>query len=742
VGAYGEDSGSSPNAGRAYIISGADGSTLVQLSSPNEEEYVFFGWSVSGVGDVNGDTIPDVIVGAPHEGIGGHAYIFSGADGSTLVQLSSPNEKQFGTFGWSVSSAGDVNGDTIPDVIVGAYGEDSGSSPNEAGRAYIISGANGTTLVQLLSPNEEEFGRFGWSVSSAGDVNGDTIPDVIVGAPYEGIGGHAYIFSGANGSLLFELKSPNEEQYGSFGTSVSKAGDINGDGKADVIVGAPYENPGTSTVSDGRAYVFSGKDGSVLFELKSPNVEPLPGEAYGDFGVSVSDAGDVNMDGVPDMIVGAFDENDGHAYIVSGADGKVLTKLTSPHPEKYGGFGFSVSSAGDVNNDGRTDVIVGAPYENPGSSPYDAGRAYIFVSPEILPPDIIQIISNTTWKSYDRLQSGWEEVNFNDSHWRNAHAPYPHVLNNPPTYWIPDTKALYMWDWPNGSAPTGKNGPVDAWFRKTFTTSLDPSEIVDATAVIAVDDDFDFYVNGALVHSDWDGTVNTAPFTIDIKPYLNQGKNVLALYAKDAGSWEWALVDVKIDISVVEPIITVIFPNGGETWNPMTKNTIEWTSGGITGLVKIELSRNGGNTWTPIVKKTKNDGEYIWLVTKPTTDKALIRISNIDDPSVTDTSNSFFKIGSEGEIILEKPNGGEIWNVGTKNTIEWASSGIPGLVKIELSRDSDKTWKPIVKKTKNDGEYIWLVTKPTTDKALIRISSIDDPSVTDTSNNVFKIVPK
>lgn len=385
VGARYEDPGNSPeNAGRAYVISGATRDTLFSLKSPFEEANSFFANSVSGVGDVNMDGIPDVIVSAALENPGnspenaGRAYIFSGATGDTLFSLKSPHEEANGHFGNSVSGAGDVNMDGRADIIVGAQGESPGASPEGAGRAYLFSGATGDTLFSLKSPNEEMNGGFG-SVSGAGDVNMDGIPDLIVGAAYEGPGaspdgaGRAYLFSGADGSLLFELMSPNEETFGFFGGSVSGAGDVNLDGRADVIVGAHAENPGNSLLDAGRAYVFSGADGSLLFELAS-----LYEGFQGQFGSSVSSAGDVNWDGVPDVVVGAVNEGPGRVYVFCGASGAILLFLRSPFEQEAGGFGCSVSSAGDMNMDGKADVIIGAFNESPGNSPEGAGRVYVY----------------------------------------------------------------------------------------------------------------------------------------------------------------------------------------------------------------------------------------------------------------------------------------------------------------------------------------------------------------------------
>jgi hypothetical protein len=392
VGAHQEDPGSSPaDAGRAYVFSGLDGSLLFQLSSPNEEASGFFGFSVSGAGDVDQDGFADLIVGASQEDPGaspaeaGRAYVFSGQDGSLLYQLASPNEEVGGRFGYSTRGAGDVDQDGFADVIVGAAIEDPGTSPSGAGRAYVFSGQDGSLLHQLASPHDEASGRFGTSVAGAGDVDQDGSADVIVGAIGElQAAGRAYVFDGQDGSLLFELVSPNQALSGSgpnLGYSVAAAGDVNQDGFADVIVGSQHEFAGPSPANAGRAFVFSGQDGSVLHELISPN-EVLGGH----FGASVDGAGDVDGDGVPDVIVGAYVEDPGgsvdagSAYVFSGQDGSLLLQLASPTQEVGGRFGSSVAGLGDVNGDGLADVIVGAPNEDPGSAPADAGRSHLFVS--------------------------------------------------------------------------------------------------------------------------------------------------------------------------------------------------------------------------------------------------------------------------------------------------------------------------------------------------------------------------
>jgi hypothetical protein len=379
VGAPYEDGGAD-RAGRAYVFSGAGGDLLYTLESGCPDPFGHFGGSVSSAGDVNNDGCSDVVVGAAGEKMlapnAGRAYVFSGADGTLLYALESPNPQFEGFFGGSVSCAGDVDRDGLDDVIVGAEQEDGPAA--RAGRAYVFGGDGGHLLYTLDSPNPEYLGYFGRSVSWAGDVNNDTYPDFIVGADWEdgvaGNDGKAYVFSGSDGSLLHAFASPNSGSGGQFGCSVSCAGWANGDEYADVIVGAYKEY--ASAQWAGRAYVFDGNSGDLLYALESPNTQ-----YWGYFGRSVSGAGDVDSDGFDDVVVGAGAEDgdvagSGFAYLFSGNEGVLLHTLESPWPETHGAFGHSVSSAGDVNNDAYADVVIGACCEDGGG--LDAGRAYVF----------------------------------------------------------------------------------------------------------------------------------------------------------------------------------------------------------------------------------------------------------------------------------------------------------------------------------------------------------------------------
>ena len=271
-------------------------------------------------------------------------------------------------FGASVSDAGDVNGDGFDDLIVGAFG--NANNGPDSGNARVFSGVDGSVLYNFYG--DSILDRLGESVSGAGDVNGDGFDDLIVGVPFDdpngGNSGSARVFSGADGSILYSFDGDSAGKF--FGVSVSGAGDVNGDGFADLIVGAATDFDNGS--DSGSARVFSGVNGAVLYNFD--------GDSAGDrFGTSVSGAGDVNDDGFDDLIVGApNDDNNGSrsgsARVFSGVDGSVLYTFDGDSGDHN--FGISVSGAGDVNGDGVADFIVGA---NSGGA-NNGGYARLFVS--------------------------------------------------------------------------------------------------------------------------------------------------------------------------------------------------------------------------------------------------------------------------------------------------------------------------------------------------------------------------
>ncbi|MBW1816935.1 MAG: FG-GAP repeat protein, partial [Deltaproteobacteria bacterium] len=361
-----------------------------------EVEESHYGLSVASAGDVNGDGYGDVIVGVP-------GFFDYGEDeivGAGLLYLGSPSglSASFDRYfsgnasndwqGWSVAGAGDINGDGYDDIIIGTPFD---SSPALAfhGRAGVYYGAADTSEMSGVVPDWTfegtlSLGMMGYSVAGAGDVNGDGYDDVIVGEPGNDSGGtdagRAYIFYGSASGLGDTpdwIKEPS--QAGAWwGVSVAGAGDVNGDAYDDVIIGAFYFDNGET--NEGNAFVYHG---SVSGPSAGFDWRGQADQAYAYYGGSVAGAGDVNGDGYDDVIVGAawFDtgeSEEGRAFIYHGS-ATGLGAVPAGWAEgnlAAARFGSSVGGAGDFNGDGYADVVVGAPGYNDGRD--NGGKAFMY----------------------------------------------------------------------------------------------------------------------------------------------------------------------------------------------------------------------------------------------------------------------------------------------------------------------------------------------------------------------------
>jgi hypothetical protein len=388
-----------------------------------------FGGACTGIGDVDGDGVPDLLVGAMYadtsNGKSGQAFVFSGATLGLLYTLDGGDAG--GVFGYCVSGLPDIDGDGVGDVMVGM--------PMHTGAAGVITGGvsvySGKT-GQLIRSHDGEFmgNRFGSCIAAIGDVDADGVADYLVGDPdftssTNVITGRVYAYSGNSGALLFDLTGWNDNQ--SFGNMLTRTGDLDADGVDDIAVASEDSARGGGS-GRGRIDVYSGSTQQVITSLIGAppddagigkaltggsdfDGDGVPDLVVGDpdhlvngvavgsvvvyssatwtpiftwygrnssdrFGVSVSCVGDASADGVPDLLIGSGIgyKRHGNAYLYSGRSGHRLSRFVADTPAT--GYGYSVGAAGDITGDGRADLLVGAVLDS--KLGFEVGRVFVY----------------------------------------------------------------------------------------------------------------------------------------------------------------------------------------------------------------------------------------------------------------------------------------------------------------------------------------------------------------------------
>jgi len=419
-------------AGQVYLILGKGSDWAMDTSLADADASFiaeaaddYAGFCVSGVGDVNGDGYDDLIIGASRNDEGaddaGQAYLILGKTSGWTMDTSLGDsdasfigEAEWDMAGTAVCGAGDVNADGYDDFIIAApWNEEGGDA---AGQTYLILGkASGWAMDTSLADSDASFiaeaayDYAGRSVSCAGDVNGDGYDDLVIAATRNSEGGYdagqTYLIFGKSSGWAMDTSLGDSDasfigeanEDGRF-VSVSGAGDVNGDGYDDLVIGSRYNDEGGEDA--GQAYLIFGKTSGWAMDASLGDSDAsFWGEADGDqAGVSVSGAGDVNDDGYDDILIGAKDNDEGgdyagQAYLLLGkASGWAMDTSISNADASFIGeaagdrAGYSVSAAGDVNGDGADDLLIAATYNSEAA--FQAGQVYLIFSESPVGPEL------------------------------------------------------------------------------------------------------------------------------------------------------------------------------------------------------------------------------------------------------------------------------------------------------------------------------------------------------------------
>jgi hypothetical protein len=368
VGAPFNDTGAN-NAGQVIVYSGRTQQTLYTWNASAVS--ASYGRAIAAAGDINADGFGDVWIGAPRFGFAGttagEVELRSGANGQVLLTLAGTPGAG---FGFSIAGGSDIDGDLVPDVVVGAPLDTTAGA--RAGAVYLFSGATGLPIRSHFGTAAQQ--GLGHAVLLWEDVDGDGRADYAIGSPTPWLSGNTSsvaAFRGIDGTPLW---SPNSAAWNDmYGWSLARLGDVNGDGIAELLAGAP-QDPGVGCGCNGRGFVrlLDGASGALIYQINGAS-------SYAGLGWDLIALGDLNGNGFEDFAVSqpateGCGGNTRDVLVREGLDGSPLATCSNP-----GGlgsnFGFSLAAV-DANGDGLGDLVCGTPCENTVGS--QAGAAHVF----------------------------------------------------------------------------------------------------------------------------------------------------------------------------------------------------------------------------------------------------------------------------------------------------------------------------------------------------------------------------
>lgn len=320
----------------------------------------------------------------------------------------------------------------------------------------------------------------------------------------------------------------------------------------------------------------------------------------------------------------------------------------------------------------------------------------------------------------------------------------------------------------DGSYSWTPTGPASVDCRVRITSTSYPAvsdisnsdfRIVDRTITVADPNGAEIWYTGTTETISWTSTDAGSYVALAISRDSGASWSTISASTPNDGAYAWTVSGetssrcrVRVtstaypsvsdtsnsDFTITERRITVISPNGGEFWRRSTPQTISWTAWNVGTTVMIQISRDSGSSWFTVTSSTANDGSYTYTPTLAGSTHCRIRITSISYPSISDVSDADFTLGDQSITVLE-PNGGEDWAAGSTHLVRWTSESAGAAVVIEGSADAGSSWETLAASTANDGELVWTLGDLTSDQCLVRVTSVEYPDLSDTSDGVFSI---